>query len=274
MSALGLRLVTAAVLVPLVVAAVLGLDTDRLRWVAAVVPLAAAWEWARLGGLKGRGAAAVYVAVTAVYLVILGIVEEHGAAVFVSAPVAVFWLTLTLGLMARRRVPINSSAVVSVPVMLAGPLLLGAAWVALVAVHRGAGGPELTLFVLALVWTADSAAYFTGRAFGRRKLAPAISPGKSIEGVLGALVATAALAAAFWSWRSPLFGLPGFLALSVLVAVVSVTGDLFESLIKRRRGVKDSGRILPGHGGVLDRIDSLNASVPLFHAGLVLWGSV
>jgi len=272
MTGFGLRMVTALVLVPVVVWAVLGLDTEHLRWAAAVVPLAAAWEWARLGGLRGIGPAVAYVTAMAAYLVLLGFVEERGAAAFLTAPVALFWVVMTGVLTVRRTVPIAASDAASPPVLAAGFVVLGAAWIALVAIHRTEGGAAMTLFILVLVWVADSAAYFAGRAFGRHKLAPAISPGKSIEGVLGALAAVALCAAAFWLWRHPQVPFVGFVVLCILAAVVSVTGDLFESLIKRRHGVKDSGRILPGHGGVLDRIDSLTAAVPLFHVGLALMG--
>jgi phosphatidate cytidylyltransferase len=123
--------------------------------------------------------------------------------------------------------------------------------------------------VLGLVWVADTAAYLAGRAFGKRKLAPAISPGKTWEGVAGALVASV-FYAIIWAQFDP--GLAAlvqgpawlpYLAGAVLLCAVSIVGDLFESAAKRRAGVKDSGRLLPGHGGVLDRIDSATATLPV-----------
>ena len=156
-----------------------------------------------------------------------------------------------------------------------GLLLLTAAWQALVSLHQLTDiGPQLTLGLLILIWIADSAAYFTGKAFGRRKLAPVLSPGKTLEGMAGAL-----LAAALWGvfmlvmlFSSTSSVIVVALLLSLLTAVVSVAGDLFESLVKRRADKKDSGHLLPGHGGIWDRIDSLIASAPVFVAGLYLSG--
>jgi phosphatidate cytidylyltransferase len=122
--------------------------------------------------------------------------------------------------------------------------------------------PWLLLGVMALVWIADSAAYYAGRRFGRRKLAPGISPGKSWEGVAGAGIALALYASAI---SAAIVGLriPVALALSAALLYFSILGDLFESWMKRLAGVKDSGTILPGHGGVLDRIDALTAALPI-----------
>jgi len=126
-------------------------------------------------------------------------------------------------------------------------------------------GAAWLLFVLLLVWGADIGAYFVGRALGRHKLAPRVSPGKTWEGVAGGLMVTALLAIVFASWQS--LGVAGGLMLMLATAVVtlvSVLGDLLESMLKRHRGIKDSSQLLPGHGGVLDRVDSLTAAVPLF----------
>jgi phosphatidate cytidylyltransferase len=146
-------------------------------------------------------------------------------------------------------------------------VLLGA-WVAVVALQ--ARSPWLVLAAMAIVWLADTAAYFTGRAFGRRKLAPSISPGKTWEGVWGALAAVAAYALAL----VPLAGAAGYpgavtatavvawVLLALALTALAVAGDLFESLLKRHAGVKDSGTLLPGHGGILDRTDALLAAMP------------
>ncbi len=149
---------------------------------------------------------------------------------------------------------------------LVGGLLLIPSWVALVLLQQQ--GPWKLLAAMAIVWVADIAAYFTGRLLGRRKLAPQISPGKTWEGAMGAMVgvqlygaivAMASGRAADWQTEQWLLLGGGLLVLTIL----SIAGDLFESLAKRQAGVKDSGRILPGHGGVLDRIDSLTATLPL-----------
>jgi phosphatidate cytidylyltransferase len=121
--------------------------------------------------------------------------------------------------------------------------------------------------VLVLVWIADTAAYFVGRAWGRRKLAPSISPGKSWEGAIGGVVGAAAYAIICANFIQGI-ARPAFLAAAVLLAMVSIVGDLFESAAKRQAGVKDSGTLLPGHGGILDRIDSATAVLPL---AALLW---
>jgi phosphatidate cytidylyltransferase len=147
-------------------------------------------------------------------------------------------------------------------------VLLGG-WMALVELQSRS--PWLVLAAMAIVWIADTAAYFSGRAFGRRKLAPEISPGKTWEGVYGALAAVALYTFLLLTLAAPA-GLANALDASVIAASIacalmitgiSVIGDLFESLMKRHAGVKDSGNLLPGHGGVLDRIDALLAAMPL-----------
>lgn len=151
-----------------------------------------------------------------------------------------------------------------------GWLVVTAAWSGLVLLQRQAdGGPALALLVLLLVWSADSLAYFTGRSFGRRKLAPAISPGKTVEGALGGMagVLLVALAAGLFYFHHHGPALLWWLLISLFAGMFSVVGDLNESRLKRLAGVKDSGAILPGHGGVLDRVDGLLAAVPLFAAG-------
>ena len=152
--------------------------------------------------------------------------------------------------------------------MLAGVLVIPAAVLAMNAIHVRDNGPEWLLYGLMLVWVADIGAYFSGRRFGRHKLAPAISPGKTVEGLYGAVAAVSVytLLAAFY------FGLDTrgtiyLLVMAVVLTLVSVAGDLFESVLKRERGVKDSGVLLPGHGGALDRIDSVLAAMPVFMLG-------
>jgi phosphatidate cytidylyltransferase len=126
--------------------------------------------------------------------------------------------------------------------------------------------PFLLLYVLVLVWVADSLAYFTGRTWGRHKLAPKVSPGKSIEGVVGGLVGVVIFAYLagryFWDLRD--MALLSWTMASLIAGAVSVIGDLTESIFKRRAGVKDSGHLLPGHGGMFDRIDALTAAIPVF----------
>lgn len=150
-----------------------------------------------------------------------------------------------------------------------GIFVLLPAWFALFKLH--AMDFRFVLYLILLVALADTAAYFTGRKFGKTKLAPALSPGKSREGLSGAVLATAVWAAIGLTWLPIPAGKGGyFMVLSMVVVLMSVAGDLFESLLKREAGVKDSGTILPGHGGILDRVDSMLAAAPLFTLGL-LW---
>ncbi len=152
---------------------------------------------------------------------------------------------------------------------IAGLLVLVPAWAALVVLHSRFDHGYFVLLAF-IIWGADTGAYFAGRAFGKRKLAPNVSPGKSWEGVIGGLLVALLAALVATYWLTPLGGYPAFFLLVLLTVFISVLGDLSESLFKRVMKLKDSGGILPGHGGVLDRIDSLTAAGPLFTLGL-LW---
>jgi phosphatidate cytidylyltransferase len=230
--------------------------------VSLVVALAA-HEWARLSRLAGSGAvayAALFAAGFFATTPVAGLLP-HGNlwvdAVFACA--ALFWIAVAPAWM-RRGLAGSPRAVLAV----AGVAVLFPAAHAVLALGR-----FQLLLVLALVWIADSAAYFAGRRFGRRKLAPAISPGKTVEGAIGAL-AGAGLYAMICTvlvpgWKSlPAFPQSTlFVAGAIVLCVISIVGDLFESAAKRQAGVKDSGALLPGHGGVLDRIDSATAVLPV-----------
>jgi phosphatidate cytidylyltransferase len=143
------------------------------------------------------------------------------------------------------------------------------AWYAVSALRGGENGLTLLLMLLVLVWGADIGAYVAGKTWGRRKLLPAVSPGKTLEGAAGGLVACVLTGFGFAVWLElSLLASVTLMLLSLLTGMVSVLGDLLESMLKRERGIKDSGQLLPGHGGVLDRIDSLTAAAPVFFAGL------
>jgi phosphatidate cytidylyltransferase len=184
-----------------------------------------------------------------------------------------FWL-LAVPLWLLRKWPIRKPW----SGLLAGWFVLVPAGLALVQLHQR-GGPWLLLAAMAPVWVADIAAYFVGRAIGRHKLAPGISPGKSWEGAIGGVLGVVIYGFVL-AYAAPQLGLLssgallalGVFAVSlVLLAAVSIIGDLFESLAKRQAGVKDSGRLLPGHGGLLDRIDSLTSTLPLVGLAIALW---
>ncbi len=268
---LSTRILTAAVLVPLVLAALFALSPRGWGMVAAGVIAMAAWEWAVLAALGGAMRTVFVAVVLALSMALLWLPAfgfDDGWAtpvvVWICGGATLFWLAV-VPFWLHGHWPMRG------PAALVGLLVLLATWVAIVQMQ--AYSPWRVLAAMALVWIADSAAYFTGRALGRRKLAPSISPGKSWEGVAGALVAVAVYAVLLFRLSgAEARGAPllGWVVLAVAVAALSVCGDLFESLMKRQAGVKDSGRMLPGHGGVLDRIDALLAAMPPLAVAAVL----
>jgi phosphatidate cytidylyltransferase len=258
------RVITALFLV----AGLLGVLFLAPRVVAAaafgLVAALAAWEWAGLMKIDKAGRVLYAGFVVATCVVAWGRMAAFLDLWLLSIA---FWLLLA-PFWLRRRWRLAGNDFIGYAV---GWILIVPTWAAMVALHERS--PWGLLGAMALVWIADIAAYFTGRAFGRRKLAPAISPGKTWEGAIGAAVAVLAyglaVAAFAGGLRSPALLLAAALALLLLTAM-SIIGDLFESLIKRQAEVKDSSQLLPGHGGVLDRIDSLTATLPLL-ALVLLW---
>jgi len=270
--ALGKRVATAAVLIAVTVALVLAGDTTWVALALALLVLAGAWEWAGLMRLERRGAKGLYVLSFLPWLV-LGYAAARGglgpSAALVLVAAGLLWPALALCGVAR----VARGRPLEVPGALAAGLgwaALVPAWTAIVVLHGSAErGPFMLLFLLCLVWACDSGAYFAGRRYGRRRLAPRVSPGKTWAGVAGGLGAAAATAVAAGLGLDLEFGvMMPFVVLCLATALVSIVGDLAESLLKRRAGVKDSGRLLPGHGGVLDRVDALIAAAPFFVLGL------
>jgi phosphatidate cytidylyltransferase len=266
------RILTALVLIPLTIAALFLLPPRAWGILSLMIVVIAASEWASLSGYGTQTgllfvAGIVLIAGCLLFTPWAGfdavggwpgalIVPICGAATLFWVAVAPAWLYFGWR--------VESKIVLA----LVGWLALTATWVAVVQLQ--ARSPALLLALMAIVWIADSAAYFAGRRFGKRKLAPSISPGKTWEGVYGALVAVAVYALALLAFAEgagysvPIFpsGVIAWVALVLALAGVSIVGDLFESQLKRHRGVKDSGKLLPGHGGVLDRIYALLAALP------------
>jgi phosphatidate cytidylyltransferase len=272
-TALQQRTLTAALLAPLAVAAVLFLPTGGLALGLAAVVALAAWEWAALAGVEGQAGRLIYLIFLSSGLVALWL--QPAVLLYLLVAAAIWWCATAIWLPWVR---VIGAARGRDGVLLAlGLLVLSAPWAALIQLHGLSGGPAegpiLVLALLVLIWVADTAAYFVGRRWGRAKLAPALSPGKTWAGLLGGLLGAAAAGAAMAAVLG-LHLLPAVLlvALCGVTALVSIVGDLFESLLKRRRAVKDSGRLLPGHGGILDRIDSLTAAAPVFALGLIWLG--
>lgn len=270
MTPLATRVATAAVLVPSVLVALFALTPVLWAGVALAVVFAAALEWAGLARLSGGVRLAYAVAAAALGATLLAVAPPlpstgwpDGILVAVCGVATLFWLAVALPWVVQRW-PARSRAVLAA----AGVVVLGGVWIALVELQ--ARSPWLVLAAMAIVWIADTAAYFTGRAIGRRKLAPLVSPGKTWEGVWGALAAVVVYAfalvpfarAAGYDGPTGPIAVVAWIALVLTLALMSVLGDLYESWLKREAGVKDSGRLLPGHGGVLDRVDALLAAMP------------
>lgn len=225
---------------------------------------AMAWEWAGLMGLD-RPRRLLFAGIT---LLSCFIVDRVADSIFAKLWIgsAVFWLTVA-PFWLWRGWRLASSAVAG---YLTGWLLIVPTWAAMVALQDG--HPWWLFGVMGVVWIADISAYFAGRAWGRHKLAPAISPGKTWEGVIGAIIGVGvySVIAAQIAGIAPMAHL-GWAPLLLALTILSVVGDLFESMVKRQAGVKDSSQLLPGHGGFLDRLDSQTSMLPL--AALILIGS-
>ena len=258
------RILTAVPLAIGIIWIILFQPSQVFFWLTMVITAVAAFEWAKLAGLKISGQLAYLLIMCAIPWVILTH-AGHYVQVYIYAGV-LWWLAVCVYLFKAQ--PAKASGAVSTSKLAAGILVIPAAMLAMNTIHRQVDGPEWLMYGLMLVWVADIGAYFSGKRFGKTKLAPAISPGKTREGLYGAVasVSVYTVIAAYY------FGLDisnaGYLLLlAVVLTLVSVAGDLYESILKREHGVKDSGTILPGHGGMLDRIDSVLAAMPVFMAG-------
>jgi len=254
------RVITALIAAPTVIAAIFFLPLTAFAGVFLVLAGLGVFEWANLAGFRSAAAKAAYVVAYAA--IGYALLNAPSLWLAVLEGVVAFWF---LAAVVVLTFPASDRVLVGPVLIPAGYVAFIGAWLALV-VLLVAGGPWLILWVLIVVWAADIGAYFAGRQFGRRKLAFLVSPGKTWEGALGGTLlslllgsvmgitvpALQTLAPEAWRW----------VVGSLVIAVVSIFGDLFESALKRARGVKDSGGLFPGHGGMLDRVDSLIAALP------------
>ena len=253
------RVITALILAALVLLVIFMLPHVATMAALALLVVAAAWEWSAFPRFTQHSARLFYVAFVAACVAAtwwFGVEREEMGRLIQAA---LAWWVFALVWVAIAPARVNRVTAAG-----AGLLVLVPAWLALARLH--AAGPQLLLFLILLVVAADVGAYFAGRRFGHNKLAPRVSPGKTWEGVLGGFVAAALMAAVGVWWFK--VDAPRFLALCIVVVVASIIGDLTESLFKRHAGLKDSGRLLPGHGGLLDRVDSVTAAAPVFLIGL------
>lgn len=263
------RLISAAIMIPLVVGGIFFLPTASVALVLALVMGVGLWEWARMVPLRTVPFQLLYPAVI-LLLIWLAWRTPLDALINILLVAALLWWLAALYWVSRAEITTESGALVRVMKSVIGLLVILPAWAALVMLHgREQDGPLFTLFLLVLIWIADSGAYFAGRRWGRTKLAPVVSPGKTWQGVYGGIGSSGLFALVVGLlYSQSLRWTAGLVLVSLLAVMFSIVGDLLESLMKRQRGIKDSSHIIPGHGGVLDRIDSLTAAAPVFLLGL------
>lgn len=263
------RIITALILAPVALAGVFLLPPPEFAIFTGVIILIGAWEWANLAGFEGH-----YRYIYALLLAPLMFLSSLIPPLYILVPGAIWWalafyLVATYGLDSWKTQSRWNKALI-------GPFILIPAWISLVQLKQMPDSNYLILLLFFLIWGADIGAYFAGRAFGKRKLAPRVSPGKSWAGVAGGLLSAAVIAMLMSLWAGePVFLTHNwliFLIACLFVVGVSILGDLTISLFKRERGVKDSSALLPGHGGILDRIDSLVAAGPYFALFMLVLG--
>jgi phosphatidate cytidylyltransferase len=268
---LKLRILTALILGCILL---FGLFALEPRWTVPAFGAAfliGAWEWARFGGLEAPAARLAYAAGIGAILFLGWRLSADPKSLEIILSVACGWWLIAFAwlLLAPERHRSGLTLLCGVPVLVPAFLALAHLDVA----HRGpVRGPMIVLWLVFLVIAADIGAFFVGRAYGKRKLAMRVSPGKTWEGAIGGLVTVALVALA----GALCFGLPALrsVAFGCAVGIFSVVGDLTESMFKRAAGLKDSGALLPGHGGMLDRIDSVSAAAPLYALGLFSSGVI
>jgi phosphatidate cytidylyltransferase len=272
------RIITALVIVLVLSAALAYLSAPLLAVFFGVAVLMAAWEWADMCSITKPIWRAAYVLLCLLLIIAVywrtGLFGEHNAEVIreIFIVAGLWW---AIALLWVKSYPQSAGLWGSKPMRgLIGVLVLVPAWLALSYLRSLDNGVWMILMVVSIVVAADVGAYFSGRRFGKAKLAVAVSPGKSWAGFWGGLFCSVSLMAllwTFWPGGMPVALLP-MLCLGLITALASVLGDLLESMVKRHRGIKDSGNLLPGHGGIMDRIDSITGAAPVFSLGLMATG--
>lgn len=267
------RVVTALLITPLAIAIIVLLPTVALAALIGALCLVAFWEWTRLSGMRSRPWRAVLVAAAGGAMIALWCARGSTPWWIVIGAGAAWWFVAIAWLrhFSFAAAPTGENAALKVT---AGALTVLPAWTAMMELHGSQSLPHTwALYALMLVWAADTFAYLSGRRWGTTKLAPKISPGKTLAGVYGALAGSALIAViGGWLLHVRSVTLIALVALGMLAVAFSIAGDLFESLVKRHAGVKDSGALFPGHGGVFDRLDAVFAALPVFVLGKALLG--
>lgn len=270
------RVITAIVLLALLLAALFLLPPIAWALLVAAMVMQGATEWSHLSKLEGRKATAFWWLTLVLMLGLVALDAYAAAEVNFYVHLAIYLVSALLWLVVVPSwLMVGWKVENPLAMALVGWAVLIPTGLAMMDLREIAPSPWMLLFVMGLVWVADIAAYFAGRRFGKTKLAPSISPGKTWEGVAGAMFGVSAYVILVWAF-SPHFAtreiLPPLLLAAWWWVILAVIGDLFESAIKRQAGVKDSGALLPGHGGLLDRIDALTSTLPLAALALLFQG--
>ena len=278
------RILTALVLIPFVVWGTLKLSADYFALVYGLVIMLAAWEWTNLIDYRSvlqrvtfMGSLLTAMLFIHYWTIVLEVAAQitnwpeirfySGLVEFLMIPPVIWWVFVMV-LMRNHPAELLELKLKPKHKFFIGWFVLLAGWMFLSRLHT-IESPEMTLYFFILIWAADISAYFVGRKYGTTKLAPDISPGKTLAGFYGALGSSVLCAIGFGLYyEAILMSFADVVMLSVMTVIISVYGDLFFSLAKRIAGIKDSGSILPGHGGILDRLDSVIAAGPVFYAGV------
>ena len=264
------RIITALILIPIFVFLLLKLSTPAFCILTGFFVIWGAFEWSLFLGVTRFPHCFIFPLIVLVLLLVALVVPLP----YVLYPAFAWWLLALLLVVLYPRAQMIWGKSLFLRALM-GILVLVPCWVAVNFIRASENGSYVLLFLFVLIWGADSAAFFAGKRFGKHKLSPHVSPGKSWEGLLGALLMTVLIALGVLEWSKTPYPEWSYALLLTLVTVLfSVLGDLFESMLKRNVGLKDSGQLLPGHGGLLDRIDSLTAAAPVFAIGALWMGRI
>jgi len=260
------RIITAIILLPLFILLLFNLPLRGFSLLTGLIVFWAATEWSLLMGIKLFWHRLIFPLIITVSVITA---YFYSTSFYILYAAFVGWLIAFILILCYPK----GSAIWGKSIILRGImgfLVLLPCWLALNYVRYAENGVYLLLFLFIIIWGADIGAYFVGRRWGKHKLAPLVSPGKSWEGLLGAMVVTILLSfSVIFFYHMSYMMFSTILILSIITVLFSIVGDLFESMLKRNAGLKDSGSVLPGHGGILDRIDSLTAAAPIFVLGLI-----
>ncbi|MDK2778059.1 MAG: CDP-archaeol synthase [Pseudomonadota bacterium] len=264
------RVLTALVLAPLMIVGIFFLPLKQFAIFIAAIATIGAWEWANIAGYQRNWSRVLYAFVVFLCLYISArFLKIHGEYLVYYLAVGALWWVVAFALV--KQYPGGTEVWAARPIRaLLGLCVLIPMWVGFMHLKQQPHSSLLIVYVMLIVWGADTGAYFAGKRWGKAKLAPHVSPGKSWAGFWGGLVTTLLVALIFglcvdhWVQPMDMQDALRLLTITVVTMVISVLGDLVESMMKRHRGIKDSSSLLPGHGGVLDRIDSMAAAVPVF----------